>query len=107
MIYLAGPMSGYPDHNVPAFHAAAARIRDFGYRVVSPAETEGENQEERTWEQWMRRDIKLLVDCDAVAVLPGWEHSRGATLEVHVARALGMPLMCADTLRDLDDKAGV
>ena len=32
----------------------------------------------------------MLDGCDSVATLHGWEKSRGATLEVHVAQALGM-----------------
>lgn len=38
----------------------------------------------------MRADIKALCDCDHVVVLPGWEKSRGATLEVFIATQLGM-----------------
>lgn len=106
-VYLAGPMTGYPEHNVPAFHAAAARLRAAGYEVVSPAETDGECQEDRCWEDWMRRDLKLLTDCDGVACISGWELSRGATLETDVARELGMPLICAESFTPLgSDRRG-
>ncbi|MBF3131496.1 DUF4406 domain-containing protein, partial [Pseudomonas aeruginosa] len=37
-IYLAGPMTGLPEHNFPAFHAEAARLRSLGYQVENPAE---------------------------------------------------------------------
>lgn len=37
-IYLAGPMTGLPEHNFPAFHAEAARLRGLGYQVENPAE---------------------------------------------------------------------
>jgi hypothetical protein len=43
----------------------------------------------------MRRDIAELVTCDAIAALDGWERSRGASLEVYIAKALGMPVHCA------------
>lgn len=97
-VYLAGPMTGLPDDNLPAFHEGAARLRALGYEVVSPAETDGEPQSSRTWADWMRRDIALLLVCDGVACLPGWEASRGATLETDIARGLGMPIICAETL---------
>ena len=42
-----------------------------------------------TWETCMKRDIKALVDMDAIVLLPGWENSRGACLENHIATALG------------------
>lgn len=87
--YISGPMTGHPKFNIPAFDAKAMELRGRGLRVVSPAELAGEG-EGHSWEWYIRRDLKALVDCTAVVLLPGWEDSRGARLEVHVARALGM-----------------
>lgn len=42
-IYLAGPMSGYPNFNFAAFDFAARKLRDLGFGVFSPAENEREN----------------------------------------------------------------
>ena len=38
----------------------------------------------------MREGIKLLMDCDAIYMLEGYEHSRGAKLELQLADKLGM-----------------
>lgn len=100
-LYLAGPMSGLPQFNFPAFHAAAARLRDRGYTVINPAELE-DGDTSKPWTHYMRRDIAMLVTADAVAVLPGWERSRGASLEVHIARELGMPIIDAETEQPID-----
>lgn len=97
VIYLAGPMSGLPDHNFPAFHEAAARLRSRGFQVINPAELDG-GDTGRSWDYYMRRDIRHLMDANAVAVLTGWEESKGASLEVYIARALGMPVFDAETL---------
>lgn len=86
--YISGPMTGLPDLNFPAFHAAAAALRAKGLEVVNPAEIAVDG--EKTWEQCMRADIKALCDCDTLAMLPGWERSKGAHLEVHLAHRLGM-----------------
>ncbi len=88
-IYLSGPMTGIPDNNFPAFHEWAARLRADGFDVVSPAEI----QEAGTWELCLRADLRELATCDAIALMPGWEGSKGAHLELHVAHRLGMRVM--------------
>lgn len=92
-IYISGPMSGIPEHNFPAFNAEAARLRALGYEVVNPAEVNTDTS--MTWHQCLREDIKHLCDCDALALLPGWEHSTGAHLELHIAHRLGMKIVMA------------
>jgi hypothetical protein len=89
-VYLSGPMTGIPAFNFPAFHRAAASLHASGYEVVNPAEMDEADATPMTWEQYLRRDIRVLLDCEAIALLPGWENSRGAKLEAHVALALGM-----------------
>lgn len=89
-VYLSGAMSGIPDFNFPAFHRWAASLRASGYEVVNPAELDEADPHEMTWEQYLRRDIGHLVTCDMIAMIPGWEQSRGARLEKHIADALGM-----------------
>jgi hypothetical protein len=93
-VYLAGPMTGLPELNFPAFHDAAARLRAHGYEVVSPAEVNPEPDLE--WAVCLRRDIPHLCTCDVIALLPGWEKSRGAKLELHIADALGMRRIYVD-----------
>lgn len=91
-IYIAGPMTGHADFNHPAFNAAAAKLRAIGYTVENPAE----NPEQPTWEHYMRLAVRQLASCEAVALLPGWEHSRGAKEEFRLAQVLGIeckPLM--------------
>ncbi|WP_237699927.1 DUF4406 domain-containing protein [Alicyclobacillus acidocaldarius] len=88
--YLAGPMSGYPDFNRPAFHEVAARLRAKGLVVVNPAEIRGDDDWQ--WDDWMRAALHCLLGCHAVVFLPGWESSRGAQLERTIAEALGMPM---------------
>lgn len=95
-VYISGPMTGLQDLNFPAFNAAAYSLRAQGHQVVNPAEVNPDIT--MTWEQCMRADIKALCDCDTIALLPGWETSRGAHLEVHVAHRLGLTVCSVDKL---------
>lgn len=82
-------MTGIADNNFPAFHSWARYLRAQGFEVVSPAEI----QEAGTWELCLRADLRELCTCDAIALMPGWEASKGANLELHVAHRLGMEVM--------------
>lgn len=95
-LYVAGPMSGHEALNFPAFHAAASALRALGHQVVNPAEINSDPGAD--WLTCMRADIKQLVDCDGVALLPGWEHSRGAMLERAIAAGLGLRVFLVSEL---------
>ena len=90
-IYLAGPMSGIPDMNFPAFHRHAAELRAEGWDVVNPAEINLDPNAE--WTGCMRADIALLVTCSHIALLPGWQQSRGARLEEYIAFQLQLQVL--------------
>lgn len=92
-VYVAGPMTGLPELNFPLFHRVTAELRARGALVVNPAELNPDPTAD--WTDCMRADLKALVDCDAIVLLPGWEKSRGATLEHHVASKLGLRVLLA------------
>lgn len=99
-LYLAGPMSNLPANNYPAFHAAAAKLRALGYHVENPAECDLDPAT-TTWHHYMRHGIAKLLKCDAVVLLPGWIHSRGAKTEFMLATNLDMPVFdCARLLQE-------
>jgi len=90
-VYISGPMTGLPDYNRAAFRKAEARLLSRGYDVVNPARVNLPESSE--WIDYMRHDIKMLMDCDGIATLPGWDESRGALTEVFLADRLKLPAM--------------
>lgn len=93
--YLSGPMTGYEDFNQAAFAGARADLRAQGLTVLCPDESSRDGtfpQEEAYRPQHMRRDVEMVLGVDEVVVLPGWEHSRGARLEVAIALEIGIPV---------------
>lgn len=88
-LYVSGPMSGYEDFNYPAFHEAADRLRDVGYTVDNPAEIGVPGSDYR---ELLKEDIRIILDCDGVAVMEGWWASKGAQIETNVAGVIGLPV---------------
>lgn len=110
-IYLAGPMRGIPQFNFTAFHSAAAQLRAQGHEVFNPAERDeqahgaevsnsasgdladivhtGFNHRET-----MKADMAWICDhAEAIAMLPGWEKSKGARAELALAECLGLQVI--------------
>lgn len=103
-VYIAGPMTGIPEFNFPAFHAAAADWRREGWEVTNPAEMDealdgfnAKTDAAKPHEHYMRRDLPALCNCDAIALLPGWERSKGCRNEVLVAKMCGLEFYDATT----------
>lgn len=112
-IYVAGPMRGIPEFNFPAFHAAAAKLRADGHHVFNPAERDIETHgvdiskgnvsgcEELAAKEHgfnlreaLRDDLEFIcLHADAIALLPGWENSKGARAECATALALNLQLI--------------
>ena len=102
IIYIAGPMRGYREYNFEAFHAADESLRNRGWDTINPAKIDIDDgfdpktpQHELTGkdlEDFIVRDIHLVLSADAIAVLPGWEKSRGVAVEVAIAKYSDMPI---------------
>lgn len=84
--YIAGPMTGLPDWNFPAFHAAAARWRGYGWVVVNPAEAfDGDTA--LPYRRYVEKDVQDLKGCQAIVLLDGWDgpNARGSVWERQIA----------------------
>lgn len=106
-------MRGIPEFNFPAFHAEAASLRAQGHEVFNPAERDNErhgrdiSKGNATGDEALAAaqhgfDLReafaedmayICLTADAIAMLPGWSGSRGATAELATARALGLEVI--------------
>lgn len=92
VVYIAGPMTGYPDFNYPAFHAAEQVLSNDGLcTVINPARNHGGRQD-LDRDRYLRTALTQVMESDMIVVLDGWEDSRGAVLEVHTALELDTPV---------------
>lgn len=91
VVYVSGPVTGIRDDNRPVFEQAARELRVAGYRARIPHDDVDPGT---PWTPAVKLTLMaILAQADGLAMLPGWQHSRGASLERAVALALGMPVM--------------
>lgn len=97
-VYISGPVTGLEYSEASEnFRNCAKLVESTGkYEAVNPLEGEPEGL---TWEQYMRRDIKKLMDCDRIISMPGWTGSEGAKMERELALSLGIkPISLCDLI---------
>lgn len=101
-VYISGQITGLDEREYKAFFKQAEGIlRQFGYDPINPtALDETENTEYWDWHDYMKRDIKLLCDCDYIYLLPNWSKSRGAKFEYMIADMLQIPCL---NLQDIQE----
>jgi len=52
-----------------------------------------DHDHDKTWQDYMRTDIKALCDCDAIYMLSNWRDSNGATIELQIANHLELDVV--------------
>lgn len=95
-LYVIGAVTGIPNDNRPEFERVRKELESAGHRVMIPHDFVACDC---TWEQAMRYSIHHLTtqsypDLEPtynVAMLDGWENSKGAVIEHDLAEALGIP----------------
>jgi hypothetical protein len=91
-LYLSGPMTGVQDYNFPKFNYVSKKIRaNHTYEVVNPAQ-EFDGRQDLPRALYMRKDLETLLTVDGIVMLDGWQHSRGARLELAIAKELDLEI---------------
>ena len=104
--YICGPMAGYPNLNEAAFRAAENQVWEAGREPITPhdimphahqgrcAQVYGDGRPgDHDGGCYLRGDLAMVLDKAAsLYVLPGWSRSRGAQVEVLIARLLRIPI---------------
>ena len=90
-VYISGPMTGFEEFNYPLFNSIESRLTKKGIKVCNPAKIK--NQDLNKWKECMKKDLHKMLTCDYVFLLPGWECSKGASIEKKLADDLGFVII--------------
>lgn len=96
MIYISGRITGNKNWK-KQFQQAEDYLKSNGYKVIiNPLNLAAQVNKEikhPTYIDYMKQDIEILILCDEIYMLRGWWRSKGAKLERHIAKVLGMKII--------------
>lgn len=100
-VYLSGPISGFfLEERISTFQDVSYLLKMLGHQPVNPFDNGLPSDAE--YQDHMRADLKMLLDCDAILMLLDWQQSAGAQLELRVAMACGLELLQVEIDLDTD-----
>lgn len=96
-IYISGPITGVEAYH-SRFDKAEKEIKrlDNTYIPINPAKLGMMFGESFEYGEYMQLDLQMLSMCDGIYMLDGWENSRGAKIELEMAKARNMMIFYQD-----------
>lgn len=93
-IYIAGPMTGLPEYNYPAFIEAAKMLTAAhpDAVIINPAEN-FDRQTGLPYPTYIRRSFEQVLASTELYVLAGWMSSKGARAELTMAKLLDLVIV--------------
>ena len=83
-VYISGRISGLDLATVAKrFYSAQSFIESLGHEALNPLDNKVKDG--ATWSEHMVADIEMLLQADAIYMLPDWRDSTGARIEHNIA----------------------
>lgn len=89
-IYISGSISDDKNY-LEKFARVEKQLLQLDNEVVNPCTLP--HNHGKTYEEYMKEDIKALLACDTIYMIPGWEKSKGAVFEREVAVMCGLEVL--------------
>ena len=91
-IYISGKITGLPyEEAFRIFEDAEHKLQQQGFSVINPMKIKHEH--DLSWESYMKEDLKAMLDCDAIYLLPNYKDSKGAMIEYDLALILNLNII--------------
>jgi hypothetical protein len=91
-IYISGAITNNPNAKAQ-FEKAKQTLLEMNkcYEPISPMDLPHEH--DKSWNAFMREDIKALMECQGIYMIEGWTNSQGAFIEKELAQSLDFKII--------------
>ena len=89
-VYISGAITGIENYE-ELFNKAEEILKTNGFDVVNPVKIE--HNHDNTWNSFMRVDLKAMLDCDSIYMLSNYKSSKGANIELNLAKELDFEII--------------
>ena len=90
--YIAGKIGDFPEKEFKQnFEKAKKEVILLGFEPISPVDLPHEHG--KSWCEYIREDLKAMLDCHSVYALRNWRQSPGATVEINLALSVGLNII--------------
>lgn len=95
-VFISGKITGIEADAEDIFLEVEEYLKNKGCSVVNPMKLP--HNHDKTWESYMKETLTELLTCDAIYILSNAKDSKGAELEIRVAKATGIIPIYQDDL---------
>jgi len=90
-IYISGKITGLELCDAERlFNEAESKCIELGFVPVNPIKLN--HAHDKTWLSYMKEDIIAMMECDAIFMLSNYKTSKGAMIELELAKELGFSI---------------
>ncbi len=90
-IYISGKITGLKNYK-KIFRKEEKYLTKKGFEVVNPVTLVEHLPEDSKWEDYMKVDIKAMLECSSIYLLNNWTDSKGSVFEASVAATCGLKI---------------
>ena len=93
-IYISGKITGIESEAPGLFEKTEIALKTLGYDTVNPVTLN--HNHDKSWQSFMREDVKAMLDCELIYMMSNWQDSKGAKIEREIAKYLGLTIVYED-----------
>lgn len=97
--YISGKITGLPEDEAKYEFERASKLAYIDFLMTPLNPMKFTHNHDRSWNSFMKEDLKQMMKCDAIYMIYNWKNSKGAIIEHDLAKKLGFVIIYESRFR--------